>query len=178
MKLRPYNPNNDFEYLKKWINNEKIHAFWCANLLPYPITINSFHTFLEKLLMNQANIAYVATTTNDQPIGFFCYSINTEDNTGFLKFVIVDNTKRGSGYGSKMLLQALQYAFNTTGVRLVQLNVFNENSLAKHCYEKIGFTERYVDKNIFRYENELWSRCNMIISKHQLLAKIQHLELE
>ena len=77
-------------------------------------------------------------------LGFFCYSVNTSDNIGFLKFVIVDKTKRGKGYGKKML------------------------NLAKQCYEKVGFVERKIDKDVFAYKDELWSRCNMIISKQSL----------
>ena len=42
-----------------------------------------------------------------------------------------------------MLKLALQYAFDITGVELVQLNVFDENVVAKHCYEKIGFIEHH-----------------------------------
>ena len=64
-----------------------------------------------------------------------------------------------------MLHLALKYAFNITGVELVQLNVFDENIAAKHCYEKVGFAERNIIKNIFTYKDELWSRCNMVITK-------------
>ncbi|MDE7113622.1 MAG: GNAT family N-acetyltransferase, partial [Acetatifactor sp.] len=88
-----------------------------------------------------------------------------DDNTGFLKFVIIDRNKRGAGYGKEMLKLAIQYAFDITGVKLVQLNVFDENIVAKHCYEKIGFIEENMTKNIFPYKNELWSRCHMVISK-------------
>ena len=98
-------------------------------------------------------------------MGFFCYSINTEDNVGFLKFVIVDKTKRGKGYGKEMLRLALQYAFRITGATAVQLNVFHENTPAKQCYEKVGFVERNIDKNVFAYKDELCSRCNMIVFK-------------
>ena len=115
--------------------------------------------------MDWTDSAYVATENNGQVIGFFCYSINTEDNIGFLKFVIVDKTKRGKGYGKQMLNLALQYAFQITGAKAVQLNVFNENISAKSCYEKVGFVERNIDKNAFVYKDELWSRCNMIVSK-------------
>ena len=115
--------------------------------------------------MDRTDSAYVATENNGQVIGFFCYSINTEDNIGFLKFVIVDKTKRGKGYGKQMLNLALQYAFQITGAKAVQLNVFNENISAKSCYEKVGFVERNIDKNAFVYKDELWSRCNMIVSK-------------
>ena len=144
---------------------KKIHAFWSANRFPYPITPESFHDFLEKISIEWTDSAYVATENNGQAIGFFCYSVNTEDNIGFLKFVIIDKAKRGNGYGKEMLNLAVQYAFQITGATAVQLNVFNENIAAKQCYEKAGFVERSVDKNVFAYKDELWSRCNMIILK-------------
>lgn len=165
MRIRPYIPGKDYEYVSKWIDDERAHAFWCANRLPYPITQQSFHDLLEKNAMDRTDCAYAATENNGKLIGFFCYSINTGDNIGFLKFVIIDKTKRGKGYGKEMLNLALQYAFQITGAKAVQLNVFNENSLAKQCYEKVGFVARNMDKNVFPFKDELWSRCNMIISK-------------
>ncbi len=164
MRIRPYIPNKDYESLSKWIDNERTHAFWCANRFPYPITSKPFHDFLEQISTEWTDSAYVATENNGQVVGFFCYSVNTDDNIGFLKFVIVDKTKRGRGYGKEMLSLALQYAFQITGAKAVQLNVFKENTLAKQCYEKVGFVERTVDKNAFAYKDELWSRCNMIVN--------------
>ncbi len=67
-----------------------------------------------------------------------------------------------------MLNLALQFAFQITGAKAVQLNVFNENASAKQCYKKVGFVERKIDKDVFSYKDELWSRCNMIISKQSL----------
>lgn len=165
MRIRPYIESRDYEYIEKWIDYEKTHALWCANLIPYPVTKENFHAFLEKNAVEWTDSAYVATETNGEIIGFFCYSINVDDNAGFLKFVIVDHNKRGTGYGKEMLKLALQYAFDITGVELVQLNVFDENVVAKHCYEKIGFIEESIAKNIFSYKDELWSRCHMIVTK-------------
>lgn len=165
MRIRPYIPSKDYEYVSKWIDDERAHAFWCANRFPYPITQQSFHDLLEKNAMDWTDSAYVATENDGQLIGFFCYSVNTEDNIGFLKFVIVDKIKRGKGYGKEMLHLALQYAFQITGAETVQLHVFSENTTAKHCYEKVGFVERNMDKDVFPYKDELWSRCNMIISR-------------
>ncbi len=165
MRIRSYIPNKDCEYLSKWIDEERTHAYWCANRLPYPITQKSFHDFLEQISIEWTDCAYVATESNGQPVGFFCYSVNTEDNIGFLKFVIVDKAKRGNGYGKEMLNLALQYAFQITGATAVQLYVFEENTLAKHCYEKVGFVESNADKSTFAYKDESWTRTNMIIFK-------------
>ena len=132
------------------------------------MTPKSFHDLLEKNAMDQTDSAYVATENSGQAVGFFCYSVNAADNIGFLKFVIVDKSKRGKGYGKEILNLALQYAFQITGAKAVQFNVFNENASAKQCYEKVGFVERKIDKDVFAYKDELWSRCNMIISKQSL----------
>jgi len=61
-----------------------------------------------------------------------------------------------------MLRLALRYAFDITGVDSVHLNVFDENTAAKRCYEKIGFVEESISKGVFQYKEELWSRCHMI----------------
>ncbi len=165
MRIRPYIESRDYEYLEKWVGDEKNHALWCANLIPYPVSKENLHAFLEKTALEWTDSAYVATETNGKIIGFFCYSINVDDNTGFFKFVIVDHNLRGKGYGKEMLKLALQYAFEITGVKLVQLNVFDENVMAKHCYEKVGFIEESITQNVFRYKNESWNKCHMIIKK-------------
>lgn len=165
MRIRPYIESKDYEYLAKWIDDEKIHAMWCANLIPYPITKENLHSLLEKCAMDWTDSAYVATKNDGATIGFFCYSVNVDDNTGFLKFVIVDSQMRGTGCGKEMLKLALQYAFNITGVDLVQLNVFEENAAARRCYEKVGFVEESVSKNAFPYKDELWSGCHMVVRK-------------
>lgn len=165
MRIRLYIEEKDFEYLAKWINDEKIHALWCANLMPYPITKENLHSFLEKNAMEWTDSAYVAMEDNGKVMGFFCYSVNVDDNSGFLKLIVVDREKRGVGYGKKMLQLALKYAFDITGVESVRINVFDENAAAKHCYEKIGFVEESISKDIFPYKDETWSRCHMIIKK-------------
>lgn len=165
MRIRQYIESKDYEHLVKWIDNERVHALWCANQLPYPVSREKFHDFLEENAAVYSDSAFVATEDNGEAVGFFCYSVNAGDNTGFLKFIVVDGRKRGSGYGKKMLKLAVRYAFLITGVDSVSLNVFDENSAAKHCYESVGFIETSMDKDIFTYNNKSWGRCRMTITK-------------
>lgn len=48
MRLRPYIHSKEYEYLHKWITDERTHALWCANLVPYPMTAEKLHEVLEK----------------------------------------------------------------------------------------------------------------------------------
>lgn len=165
MRLRPFIEGRDYKYLEKWIDGERTHSLWCANLLPYPLTRENLRAFLEKDAADWGGSAYVATEDDGTTVGFFCYSVNMETNSGFLKCVIVDSHKRGTGCGCAMILLALEHAFSVTGAEYVQLNVFEENTAAVKCYEKAGFVVRAIDKNIFSYKDEQWSRCNMICRK-------------
>lgn len=165
MRIRPFIENIDCQYLESWIEDERLHAMWCANLISYPATKEKIHSFLEESSVNWMDSAYVATEDNGTVIGFFCYNVDVSDNSGFLKLIIVDQRVRGKGYGTKMLQLALQYAFNITGVESVRLNVFKENSVAKCCYEKLGFIEESSYNDAFSYKGELWSRCRLVIHR-------------
>ena len=165
MRIRPYLENRDYEYLEQWSGGARAHALWCANLFPYPLTKEGLHNALERNAREWEDCAFVATEDDGEPAGFFCYSVNMENDVGFFKFIIIDPEKRGRGYGQRMLKLALRYAFEITGAQVVRLNVFQENESARRCYEKAGFSEKSVEEGAFSYQNERWSRCGMEIRK-------------
>ena len=167
MRIRPYMEARDYEYVEKWIDSEKIHVLWCAGLISYPLNRQDFHGLLERNAEEWADSAYVAEE-DGTVIGFFCYSVNTDNNEGFLKLVVVDPAKRGMGYGRKMLELALQYAFDITGAEQVQINVFTENPAARRCYERLGFTERSFTEQVLFFHGESWGRYNMVIRRQDL----------
>ena len=165
MRLRPYISSIDYEYVQKWGNDERIHALWCANLIPYPMTAKRLQDVLDKDAQDWGGCAYVATEDDGRPVGFFVLAVNVSNNSGFLKFVIVDNALRGKGYGTQMIKLMLRYAFDIAGVSSVQLNVFDTNDSAKRCYSNAGFIEDSIVPKAFTFKNESWGRCHMVISK-------------
>lgn len=165
MRLRPYIPTRDYTYVEQWLRDERIHALWCAGLASFPLTEEGLGAVLKKGAEEWGGCAFVATEDGGRPIGFFVYSVNTEENSGFLCFVVLDARIRGQGYGTQMLKLALTYAFEVTGVSSVRINVFDVNSGAKRCYEKVGFVETGYEKDAFSYGGERWGRCRMEISR-------------
>ena len=165
MRLRPFILPCDFDEIKNWISDERTHALWCANLINYPLEEENFDNMMLKEATMFGDSPYVATTDDGKIVGFFCYSVNLSTNEGMLKFVMVDPSQRGKGIGTAMLQLAIEYAFHITKVDAVQLNVFSENTRAKKCYERVGFIERKTDADAFRFEDESWGRCNMLIKK-------------
>lgn len=165
MRLRPYISSKDYQHVAKWIGDERTHFLWCAGRIPYPMTEASLNDVLKWDTEEWGGSAYVATEDDGQQIGFFVYSVNVENNEGFLRFIIVDSAKRGKGYGCQMLKLAQKYAFEITDATSVHLIVFDVNDSAKKCYLKAGFTEQWIDKNAFAYKDESWGRCHMAAEK-------------
>lgn len=168
MKVRQYSNDKDFEIIKDWITDERMHAMWCANLTPYPLCKEGFGETLKVAASRFGDVPYIALTDDNEAAGFFCYSKNSETNEGMLKFVVVNPAYRGKGIAGKMLRLASVLAFEDTKADALQLNVFPENERAKKCYLKAGFTERNTTKNAFTFKDESWGRCNMVLIKDRL----------
>jgi len=164
MRIRPY-LDKDFDNISQWITDERSHALWCANLIPYPLEKKSFDNLLQQMAERFGDGAFVATTDEGRVIGFFCYSVNLNTNEGMLKFIVIDSSLRNSGYGCEMLKLAMKYAFEISKVDAVHLNVFPENLGAKKCYQKVGFIERTLTENAFRFKEKSWGKCNMVITR-------------
>ena len=165
MTLREFVISRDFDKIRNWITDERTHALWCANRMKYPLDIEDMGSFLQYEKEKYGNKAMIAEDDDGNVIGFYCCSPNSESGETMLKFVAVAPGMRGKGYGREMIQLAVQKIFEDEAVKAVQLMVFTENISARKCYEKAGFAERSTTPDVFAYKDELWGRCNMIISK-------------
>ena len=109
--------------------------------------------------------AYVATADDGTLLGFFVLSVNVINNSGFIKFIIVNNEFRGKGYGAQMIKLIQKYAFEITGVSTLRLNVFDVNAGARKCYARNGFVEEGFTENAFTFHDEKWGRFHLVASK-------------
>ena len=165
MYIRPYNKTKDFEYINSWITDARTHTLWSANRLSYPLSEREFHEFLavNEAEMGDCGYIFMDDTTSRQPVGFCVFSVKESDNSGFMKFIVADSTKRGHGLGTRMIQTFLKYAFEIVGVDSVRLNVFDVNARAKRCYEKVGFTVENTTPDALQFEGESWERQRLVI---------------
>lgn len=158
MQVRRFVPETDFDELRCWCSDERIHALWCAGRFPFPLEREGF----EKALSAMNDAPYTALDDSGVPVGFFCLSFNSET---MLKFVLVKPDARGQGVGRKMIRLAADTAFENPEVRIVRLNVFSVNVPAERCYLSAGFAVESVTPEAFRYKDEVWGRCSMTLAR-------------
>ena len=100
----------------------------------------------------------------DGPVGHLILRYtNGEKTTIRLGFIIVDDTKRGMGYGKKMIQMAMQYAFDMLGAEQLTLGVFENNPSAYYCYKAAGFKEIETEQDfVFEILGEKWRCIEMV----------------
>ncbi len=78
-------------------------------------------------------------------------------------FVVVDPSKRGKGYGKRMLQLGLKFTINLW-CKKVSLSVFENNESAYFCYKSIGFDDVILDKTeIYYVLGEEWKCKELMI---------------
>lgn len=159
IRIRPYKAT-DANTILSWCQDERAFYQWTAGVMgDYPITNDEF-AFVENLM------PFIAFDEKDV-LGFFTFR-NPSEATDELRlgFVIINPSKRGTGYGKAMLQQGLKYAFEIYGAKRVSLGVFENNAPAYYCYKAVGFDDVLLDDTeTYSILGEKWDCKELKIEK-------------
>ena len=177
LKLRPYKPR-DAETILSWCKDEQSFRKWTSDRYEsYPITAEDMN---RKYIENNGDCPdldnfYPMTAFDESGIvGSLILRYNNEERSIVrLGFIIVDDTKRGKGYGKKMVQLATKYAFEFLGAEKVTLGVFDNNPSAQYCYKAAGFQET-GEKFDIPLLGEIWTVIELEMEKHDYEALIHH----
>lgn len=150
LRLRPYKPS-DAETILKWIKDEDAFRKWSTDRYPhYPITVDDMNYKYMDCNGDCAepdNFYPMTAFDNSGIVGHLIMRFtDAEKSTLRFGFVIVDDSKRGMGYGKQMLGLALRFAFDILKVQKVTLGVLENNPGAYHCYKEAGFKDVPMDE--------------------------------
>ena len=150
LRLRPYKPC-DANTILGWIKDEDAFRKWSTDRYPhYPITADDMnHKYMDcNGDCAEPDNFYPMTAFDDSGIvgHLIMRFTDAEKSTLRFGFVIVDDSKRGMGYGKQMLELALGFAFDILKVQKVTLGVLENNPGAYYCYQAAGFRDVPTEK--------------------------------
>ena len=125
LRLRPYKPC-DADTILGWIKDEDTCRTWSTDRYPhYPITANDMNYKYMDCNGDCAepdNFYPMTAFDNSGIVGHLIMRFtDAEKSTLRFGFVIVDDSKRGMGYGKQMLGLALRFAFDILKAQKVTL---------------------------------------------------------
>lgn len=162
LRLRPYK-SCDAKTIVTWCHDEESFRKWCSDRYDYfPITEADMN---DKYFDNNGDCIemdnfYPMTAYNDDGIvgHLIMRYINGDNQNIRLGWIIVDDQKRGMGYGKEILKLAQKFAFELLGADKVSLGVFDSNMTAYYCYTAAGFKDVEISKvECYEFNGQRWN---------------------
>jgi RimJ/RimL family protein N-acetyltransferase len=159
---------SDFERLISWIDGKELLTTIAGPDFTYPITVEQ----LLKYINNPKSLSFnVVDTIRNEIVGHAEIVMTGENLYKLDKVLIGDQSLRGKGAGQQLMTELLRYSFQNLNARMVELNVFDWNTPAIRCYEKVGFATNPNKKKIFDVGPDTrWTALNMTISRDTYLS--------
>ena len=76
-----------------------------------------------------------------------------------------DKNRRGQGFGEEIVKRLVEFSFEEVDALTIELNVYEWNTSAIKCYEKVGFVVNPAISNITKFKNHEWTSINMTLDK-------------
>ena len=163
MTLRPFSIN-DAPTILSWCKDKHAFRLWSAD------RYKDFPAKPEEMIeqYNGNNMYPLTAVVGKEIIGHILLRFSSEDKSVIrFGFVIVDDSKRGKGYGKQMLRLAIDYAKRELGAQKITLGVFDNNPSAIQCYESVGFV--VIGTDGYQIDGEEWTGKEMeLVIKNNL----------
>ena len=155
MILRPFNIN-DAETILSWCKDKHAFRLWSAD---------RYKEFPAQPMEMQKqydgdNMFPLTAVIGERIVGHILLRFPLEDKSVIrFGFVIVDDSKRGEGYGKQMLHLAIDYAQQELGAHKITFGVFYNNLPALKCYQSVGF--KITGEDSYMIDGEKWKGYEM-----------------
>jgi len=157
---------DDYDDLISWVDSEEMLMQFGGPLFTFPLTSGQ----LDTLLNDRNTISFsVVSTESNRSIGH-CEIMISPDSAKLGRILIGEKEQRGKGLGQQIVGLLLEYTFSILQQTKVELNVFDWNTSAIKCYEKVGFTINPGKKLERKIKDETWIAINMVIDREKWMA--------
>ena len=152
-----------YDILLSWIESAEALMQFAGPAFTFPVTKEQ----LEISLSDLNRFAFKVADRNSEKMIGYAEIYLTKESAYLGRIIIGDRQKRGKGSGQQIVCHLLKYAFEILEQTNVQLNVFDWNTVAIRCYEKVGFQINPDKKAERKVNGQTWIALNMTIDKQK-----------
>lgn len=157
---------SDFKQLINWINSEEFLIQWSGNAFTFPLDEQQLEKYIESA--NSLAFKVVDEETSDVIGHISLGQIDNINKSARIGKVLVGNTKmRGRSIGKHMMKAVLHIAFDELKLHRVTLVVYDFNTSAISCYEKIGFVKEGLLRESKRVGETYWNLWEMSMLEYE-----------
>ncbi len=154
MELRAFE-QKDYDLLIDWIDSDKLNYQWGGPKFDFPLDFDQI-----RQNCSQREVYPFIFVVADHSAGYVELFKVTDSHFRICR-VFVSNSFRGRGISKLMLVQLIKLAKEKHNASVLSLAVFDQNIVAKNCYESLGFTITSHETGSRSFEGEAWGLLHM-----------------
>lgn len=158
IRLEPFK-QEDFKRLISWIDSEELLVQFAGAIFTYPLTEEQLESYLE----DRNRFAFKVIDASSGNVIGHAEIYQTENHTAKICRVLIgDQSLRGKGFGQELIRELVSFSIQQLQIPSVELNVYDWNTGAIRCYEKVGFVldpEKFTTMTV---NGETWKSMNMV----------------
>jgi len=171
IRLEKFNRDN-YANLISWIDSAEALMQFGGPQFTFPLTAEK----LDISLSDKSRIAFsIISNETNSSIGHAEIYLS-ESSAKIGRILIGDAKQRGKGLGQQIVNSLLEHTFFKLDKATVELNVFDWNTSAIKCYEKVGFTINPDKKLERKIKEEIWTAINMTIDREKWIVLQKNIE--
>lgn len=146
---------SDFPKLSEWIHSEKELVQFAGTYFQYPLTVEQFEEYLR-----EPRRQVLKVMCSGRFIGIAELFDLSDEASKIARVLIGDKSMRGQGIGAKLIARLVELS-RQHGKAYVTLNVYDWNTQAISCYQKVGFEFTNRAPKITQVAGEEWRSIEM-----------------
>ncbi|WP_404969917.1 GNAT family N-acetyltransferase [Vibrio campbellii] len=154
MELRAFE-KEDYERLISWIDSDKLNYLWGGPKFEFPLSFEQISRHCAQLEV----LPFIFVVSGES--AGYVELFKVSDSHFRICRVFVANDFRGQGISKKMLGQLIELAREKYNTSVLSLAVFEQNLVAKNCYESLGFSVMSVENETRSFDGEAWGLLHM-----------------
>lgn len=141
------------------MDSEELLVQVAGPIFTFPLTEEQLFTYLED---QNRHVFRVVDTGSNQTIGHAEIYITEEQTAKICRILIGDPSSRGKGLGQELISLLVNYSINILKIPHIELNVYDWNTKAIKCYEKVGFRINPEKFSTMEVKGNTWLSLNMV----------------
>lgn len=154
MELRAFE-KEDHDLLIGWIDSDKLNYQWSGPNFEFPLDSVQISKHC-----SQAQVFPFMFVVAGQSAGYVELFKVSASHFRICR-VFVSSSFRGNSFSKLMLSQLIKLAKEKYSANLLSLAVFEQNIVARNCYESLGFTVISYENGSRSFDGEAWDLLRM-----------------
>lgn len=161
IKLEQFD-ETDFDRLISWIDSEEFMLQFAGPIFTFPLTTDQLDLYISD--KNRFALKVISLETG-KVIGHSEVYNSGNKIVKLCRILLGDKNLRGRGIGEEIVKGLVEFSFNKLDALTIELNVYEWNTSAIRCYEKVGFIVNPLISNTTKFKNHEWTSLNMVLNK-------------